>query len=197
MLGHSLGGIVAMVYAMHYPEHPAKLILSSTSTQPTPGERSFAVFDRLGGPPARAAAIAFWTDPSEDSLVNYEALCLPLYTRTKPPSGFYERAIRNPAMRLVFFEAELHRLDLLRRLNRITCPTVIAAGEDDPITPDAEMEEIAAAIRPDLVRLERFADAGHGVYSDRPGVSGYCAILSGCEATCGRPADRRSGLPRL
>jgi pimeloyl-ACP methyl ester carboxylesterase len=43
------------------------------------------------------------------------------------------------------------------------------AGEDDPITPVADMEEIAAAMRPDLVRLERFADAGHGVYRDRTG----------------------------
>jgi len=94
VLGHSLGGIVAMIYAMRYPEHPAKLILSSTSTQPAPGERSFAVFDRLGGPRARGAAIAFWTDPNEDSLASYEALCLPLYTRTGPPAGFYERAVR-------------------------------------------------------------------------------------------------------
>jgi pimeloyl-ACP methyl ester carboxylesterase len=169
VLGHSLGGIVAIVYAMRYPDHPSKLILSSTSTQPAPGEASFAVFNRLGGPSARAAAIAFWTEPNEDPLANYEALCLPLYTRVTPPAGYYERAVRNPAMRLVFFEAESHRLDLLRRLNRIKCPTPIVAGEDDPITPVADMEEIAATMRPDLVRLERFADAGHGVYRDRPG----------------------------
>src|ERR1700747_3632152 len=91
VMGHSLGGIVAMVYAARYPDHPSKLILSSTSTQPTVGERSFAVFDSLGGPRARAAAMAFWTDPNEASLASYEALCLPLYTRTAPPAGFYER----------------------------------------------------------------------------------------------------------
>jgi pimeloyl-ACP methyl ester carboxylesterase len=82
--------------------------------------------------------------------------------------GLYERAVCNPAMRLVFFEPELRRLDLLRQLDRIKCPTLIVAGEDDPITPVADMEEIAAALRPDLVRLERFANAGHGVYRDRP-----------------------------
>jgi pimeloyl-ACP methyl ester carboxylesterase len=104
VMGHSLGGIVAMVYATRYRDHPCKLILSSTSTQPV-GERSFAVFERLGGPRARAAAVAFWTNPNEASLARYEALCLPLYTRTTPPVGFYERAVRNPAMRLVFFES--------------------------------------------------------------------------------------------
>jgi proline iminopeptidase len=167
VMGHSFGGIVAMVYAAHYPDHPSKLILSSTSTQPV-GERSFAVFDRLGGPRARAAAVAFWTEPNEASLASYESLCLPLYTRTAPPPGFYERAVRNPAMRLVFVEDELRRLGLLRRLDRIKCPTLLVAGEDDPITPVADMEDIAAAVRPDLIRFARFANAGHGVYRDRP-----------------------------
>jgi pimeloyl-ACP methyl ester carboxylesterase len=71
-------------------------------------------------------------------------------------------------MRLVFFETELRRLDLLHQLDRIKCPTLIAAGEDDPITPVADIEDIAAEMRPDLVRLVRFANAGHGVYRDQP-----------------------------
>jgi pimeloyl-ACP methyl ester carboxylesterase len=167
VLGHSLGGIVAMVYAVRYPEHPSKLVLSSTSTQPV-GERSLAIFDRLGGPRACAAAKAFWTAPNEASLAEYEKLCIPLYTRTAPLADAFERAVRNPAMRLVFFEPELERLDLLRHLDRIKCPTLMIAGEDDPITPTADMEDIAAAMRPDLVKFERFANAGHGVYRDQP-----------------------------
>jgi pimeloyl-ACP methyl ester carboxylesterase len=113
VMGHSLGGIVAMVYAARYPDHPSKLILSSTSIQPV-GERSFDMFERLGGLRARAAAMAFWTDPNEASLAEYEEVCVPLYTRTVPLAGLLERAVRNPAMRLVFFEPELRRLDLLR-----------------------------------------------------------------------------------
>jgi pimeloyl-ACP methyl ester carboxylesterase len=168
VMGHSMGGIVAMVYAIRYPNHYSKLVLSGTSTSPTVGERSFDVFDRLGGARARAAARAFWIDPNEAALASYEALCLPLYTRTTPPAGFYERVVRNPAMRLMFFETELRSLDLLRQLDRIKRPTLIVAGEDDPITPAADMEDIAAAMRPDLVRFVRFANAGHGVYRDRP-----------------------------
>jgi pimeloyl-ACP methyl ester carboxylesterase len=168
VLGHSLGGIVAMVYALRFPDHPAKLVLSSTSTQPTIGERSFAVFERLGGPRARDAAMAFWTKPDDSSFAEYEAVCIPLYTRTAPTAGFYERAVRNPAMQLVFFESELRRLDLLRQLDRIKCPTLVMAGEEDPVTPLAESEDIAAAIQPELVKMVRFANAGHGVYRDRP-----------------------------
>ena len=169
VMGHSLGGIVAMVYAARYPDHPSKLILSSTSIQPV-GERSFDMFERLGGLRARAAAMAFWTDPNEASLAEYEEVCVPLYTRTVPLAGLLERAVRNPAMRLVFFEPELRRLDLLRQLDGIKCPTLMVAGEDDPITPVADMEDIAAAMRPDLIRLVRFANAGHGVYRDQPGA---------------------------
>jgi pimeloyl-ACP methyl ester carboxylesterase len=167
VMGHSLGGIVAMIYAVRHPVHLSKLVLSSTSIQPV-AERSFAVFERLGGPAAREAAIAFWTDPNEAALARYEELCIPLYTRRAPMAGYLERAVRNPDMRLVFFEAELQRLDLLRQLNRIKCPTLIVAGEDDPITPLADMEDIAAAMRPGPVRLARFANAGHGVYRDQP-----------------------------
>jgi pimeloyl-ACP methyl ester carboxylesterase len=167
VLGHSLGGIVAMVYAVRYPEHPAKLVLSSTSTQPV-GERSLAIFERLGGPQARAAAKAFWNEPNEVSLGEYENLCIPLYTRTTPLADAFARAVRNPAMRLVFFESQIERLDLLRHLHRIECPTLMLAGENDPITPAADMEDIAKAMRPDLVRLERFTNAGHGVYRDQP-----------------------------
>ena len=48
VMGHSFGGIVAMFYATRYPEHPAKLILTSTSVQPV-SERSYSMFERLGG----------------------------------------------------------------------------------------------------------------------------------------------------
>lgn len=167
VLGHSFGGIVAMVYATRFPDHPSKLVLSSTSTQPV-GERSFAVFERLGGARARAAAIAFWQHPDAESAAAYDELCIPSYTRTPPPPGYFERAIRNPAMRLFFIERELQELDLLGRLDRIKCPTLLVAGEDDPITPLADMEEIAAALPPHVVRFERFAHAGHGVFRDQP-----------------------------
>jgi pimeloyl-ACP methyl ester carboxylesterase len=125
------------------------------------------VFERLGGTNARAAATAFWTSPDEEAFARYEELCIPLYTR-RQSADLFERAVRNPAMRLVFVEEELRRLDLMPRLNQIRCPTLIVAGEDDPITPVEDIEEMAAAMRPEVVRLERFANAGHGVYRDCP-----------------------------
>ena len=186
VLGHSLGGIVAMVYAVRYPEHPSRLVLSSTSTQPV-GERSLAIFERLGGLRARAAARAFWTDPNEASLAEYEELCIPLYTRTTPLADAFARAVRNPAMRLVFFESELERLDLLRHLNRIECPTLMLAGDDDPITPAADMEDLAAAMRPGYSQAKTFRQRWSWRLS-RPTESflpRVAQFYSGLSAPCG------------
>src|SRR6516162_1674000 len=166
-LGHSFGGIVAIVYATRFVDHPSKLVLSSTSIQPI-GERSLEVFERLGGSAARAASAAFWQSPNDSSAAAYQELCIPFYTRTPPPLGYYERARRNPAMRLFFVEPELEQLHLLEQLHRIKCPTLVVAGEDDLITPIADVEDIVSVLPPNLVRFERFAGAGHGVYRDRP-----------------------------
>jgi pimeloyl-ACP methyl ester carboxylesterase len=48
VFGGSFGGFVALNYALRHPEHPAKLILSSTAAH-LDVERSTAMFERLGG----------------------------------------------------------------------------------------------------------------------------------------------------
>jgi pimeloyl-ACP methyl ester carboxylesterase len=166
VMGHSFGGIVAMLCAVRYPEHPRKLILSSTSTRAV-GERSFSMFEKLGGRAARVAAVEFWTDPNPINAKRYIEVCLPLYTRRRLPRGFLSRAVRNPEMLLVFIEDELQTLDLTRQLRQIKCPTLVLAGEDDPITPVGDAEEIAAALQPGLVQFERFSNAGHHLYWDK------------------------------
>src|SRR6266436_2013192 len=52
VFGESAGGWVAMAYATRYPDHPGKLILSSTSARRSL-PRILAVFERLGGSAAR------------------------------------------------------------------------------------------------------------------------------------------------
>src|SRR5215469_15256853 len=167
ILGHSFGGIVAMFYAIRYPKHAAKLVLTSASTRPV-GERSFSIFEKLGGPAARAAAIEFWTNPGKESAKRYGQICLPLYTQRKLPDGFYSRAVRNPEMRLVFVEDELKSTAITELLRSIQCPTLVLAGEKDPVTPAADAEEIFAALPANLRQFKRFANAGHHLFWDEP-----------------------------
>lgn len=80
--GGSFGGFVAQSYAIRHPEHPAKLILTSTAARidfPT----IFDAFERIGGRHAREVAEAHWMKPTVESRIKYFEVCLPLY-RTRP-----------------------------------------------------------------------------------------------------------------
>jgi len=44
------------------------------------------------------------------------------------------------------------------------------AGDEDPITPLADSQDIVNALAPGVGKLVRFPNAGHGVYRDDPGA---------------------------
>jgi pimeloyl-ACP methyl ester carboxylesterase len=44
------------------------------------------------------------------------------------------------------------------------------AGEEDPITPVADAEDIVAALPPALAQFERFQNAGHHLFWDQPEI---------------------------
>jgi pimeloyl-ACP methyl ester carboxylesterase len=58
--------------------------------------------------------------------------------------------------------------DIREDAARIRCPTLVLAGEDDPSTTITGADELVEALPAGLVRYERYADAGHGVFRDRP-----------------------------
>jgi pimeloyl-ACP methyl ester carboxylesterase len=169
VMGHSFGGFVAMAYAIRHPSHPAKLILSSTTARQRL-DRTLAVFERLGGLRAREVADRFWRHPSDEARDEYLRVCLPLYNRRKLPSDpdMMSRTVSNVELMGHFINGEMRTFNLLPDLGRIQCPTLILGGEDDPILPIEDSEDIARAIPSHLARFERFANAGHGVYRDAP-----------------------------
>ena len=167
VMGESFGGMVAMAYATRHPEHPAKLILASTSAKIRP-DRSIKVFERLGGNEARDIAARFFEDPSPEQMKPYIDKCLPLYNQRPRSAGWMERSVQNFELTEFFFKGEIRSFDLLPQLARIKCPTLITAGELDPITPIESAEDIAAAIPAGRARLERFKNAGHGTHHDEP-----------------------------
>jgi proline iminopeptidase len=67
-----------------------------------------------------------------------------------------------------FVKGEQMGMDFRPALARVACPTLVLAGARDPITPLACAREIADALPVDLVQLEVFEDAGHGVHRDEP-----------------------------
>lgn len=167
VLGQSFGGMVAMAYATRHPEHPGALVLSSTTAK-TRLDRVFTAFERLGGAEARAAAEAYWRAPGPETLPDYARLCFPLYTRSPRNPDADARTVWNFDVMFAFGGGEDVRFDLLDDLARVRCPTLVLAGEDDPITPMGDAEDMAAALPSGLARLERFAGCGHGVFRDDP-----------------------------
>jgi proline iminopeptidase len=167
VLGQSFGGMVAMAYATRHPEHPGSLVLSSTTAR-TRLDRVFAAFERLGGAAARAAAEAYWQEPGPATLPAYARLCYPLYNRRAADPDAARRVAWNFELMFHFGGGEDRTFDLLPDLARVRCPTLVLAGEDDPVTPPADSEDIAAAVPAGLARLERFPGCGHGVFRDDP-----------------------------
>ena len=167
VLGQSFGGMVAMAYAIRHPGHPAGLILSSTTAR-TRLDRVYDAFERLGGSVAREAAEAYWTRPGPDTLPDYARLCFPLYTQTAQHPDAKRRVEWNFQVMFAFGDGEDARVDLLDDLSRLRCPTLVLVGEEDPITPPADAEDVAAALPAGLARLERFSGCGHGVFRDDP-----------------------------
>ncbi len=167
VLGLSFGGMVAMSYATRHPEHPAKLVLSSTAAR-TRDDRALAMFEQLGGAEVREAARRFFENPSPETGPEFQKKCMPMYNRTPQGPEVAKRTIMNFELIFEFFRHESRSYNFLPSLGRIKCPTLITAGKLDPITPLADSEDIAAAIAPGLARLEVFDNAGHGVHRDEP-----------------------------
>jgi proline-specific peptidase len=169
VLGNSFGGFVAIAYGAQYSDHPAKLVLSSTLAKDRP-ERRLAMFRKLGGAHAAEVAQRFWDDPSRENFGEYTRVCMPLYN----PRGALAdpdarlRTVLNLEVGANWIRGEQRVMDLFSELRRITCPTLVLAGELDPVCTITDMEELAGAIPPHLVRFERFPDAGHGVFRDQP-----------------------------
>ena len=165
VFGQSFGGIVALGAAIRYPDLPSRLIVSSSIAK-FRLDRALPMFERLGGERAREVAERFFLDPGPEHFDEFTATCLPLYNQTAADPDMFARVLMRPEVGFHFFAGEGFAYDWLGELDRIRCPTLILAGELDPITTVADHRDMAAGIRGS--RLEVFAGAGHGVFRDKP-----------------------------
>lgn len=168
MLGQSFGGFVAQRYLARHRDHPAKVILSSTSHH-LGLPRKMAMFDRLGGAWARDAAHDFWTTPGADTWARYLEFCMPLYNPTRPLNDdVTQRVVMNTDILFEWVRREKPTMNLLPGLAGVRCPVLVLAGALDPVCPLADSQDIAASIPAPWGQLLTFAHAGHGVWRDEP-----------------------------
>lgn len=171
VFGNSFGGLVAMAYLIRHPGHAGGAIISSSAAR-YEFDLIYAAFERRGGTPARQAAENFWRRQAPEDQAEYHRLCSPLYG-TRPPADPHQaaRTRANPQVSHHFLgpQGEIHRLDFRPALAAVTCPVLVIAGREDPITPPEFSETIAAHLPPGIAELHIFDNCGHGPFRDAPG----------------------------
>lgn len=169
VFGVSFGGMVAMSYATQFPDHPSKLILGSTAAK-LDLQTTYEIMEKRGGLRAREVAERVFTIADDETMVEYMAVCAPLYNLKSDPTALESRSraiIRHDVARH-FFLGEMRTMDQLANLRRITCPTLVMVGRQDPITPLRCSEAIMANLMADVGELVIFENAGHPVHRDDP-----------------------------
>jgi pimeloyl-ACP methyl ester carboxylesterase len=167
LLGTGVGGLVALLFAARHPDRVERLVLVSTVARYV-HTRVIAEFDRLGGHHAGEVAARYFAEPTEASFAEYMRVCVPLYTRKPLPPDVVARIAMNTAQAANWDRSGERDFDLRQEAANVRCPTLVLGGADDPGASIAGVEELVAALPQGLVRYERFEDAGHGVFRDRP-----------------------------
>ncbi|WP_437981183.1 alpha/beta fold hydrolase [Sorangium sp. So ce117] len=164
VLGNSFGGMVAQAYAARYPDHPGKLILTSTTAK-LRLDRMLPVFERLGGAQAADIARRFFADPMPN-FHDYIRVCLPLYRQSPPEENALRRAVLHLDVGGYFVAGEMQTYDLRADLARVRCPTLVLSGDLDPFATTADARDLVAALPRELVQARSFPRAGHAVLDD-------------------------------
>lgn len=154
--GISLGGAVGTWLAVHHPERLDSLALLCTSAHfgPPEGWHERAALVRAEGTGAVAdSAAGRWFTP--DFAVDEAARALVADTRAADPAAYARLC-----------EA-LAAFDLRAELSRVTVPTLVVAGREDPATPVAHARELADGIPG--AGLTEVPGAAHLANVERPG----------------------------
>jgi pimeloyl-ACP methyl ester carboxylesterase len=179
MYGHSLGGFVALAYAVRHPDHPAALVLQSTHAR-FDLDRIAEGFRRAGGDgPAAVARAVYGGD--RDSVTDDEwANCWRLVGRWIPGDQESARTVLNKELNPYGLRL-MQTFDVVDRLGVIECPTLVCCGELDPVTPPSAHQELADALRDGVGELVVLEDAGHFTWKDAP--DRYWPVLNGFVAS--------------
>jgi pimeloyl-ACP methyl ester carboxylesterase len=164
VLGHSMGGIVAILYGARHPGHAAGLVLQSTFARFDLGRLVNGVRRVAGDEVARLAERDYGGDPVSD--VEW-ARVFAAFGPLVPDADQLGRRIGNPDVAAHGMD-QLRALDIVDQLGRVDSPTLVCVGALDPITPVAASREIVGGLPRGLGRLAIIEGAGHFPWKDAP-----------------------------
>jgi proline iminopeptidase len=171
LLGGSYGGMVALGYALRYPQRLANLILVATAPSYRFLEDARRIIRARGTPEQIAICERLWNGNFEslEQLREYYWLLAPLYSLTFDPTKFddgWKRSIRSYVALNRGFGDFLRTFDFTERLHEIRCPTLILAGAHDWICPPNHSRLMAERIPRSLLKI--FPRSSHSIAADEP-----------------------------
>lgn len=171
VIGGSYGGMVALTYAIRYPQNVSHLIAIATTATSRFLERAKEILAERGTEEQKAIAEFLWsgTFSSEDHLREYFRIMHPLYSisyQPNAPQPPWNRTLLSVDAINVAFGGFLRTYNILSELHYITAPTLVIAGRYDWICAPEFSEEIAQAIPNADLRI--FEKSGHLIRADEP-----------------------------
>lgn len=163
VVGQSLGGCVALQYALCYPESVAALLLSCTTARGLADERLSVYHPEHPDNAVVREELAAGRSSVVRKLVAHRSELVV----DEPSGGWSPERQRS-------FAAELPELRLWDRLHEITVPTLVIGGRHDRAIPVQHSEELADRIPNG--RLLIFETSGHFPYLEEPDA--YVQVLS-------------------
>ncbi len=170
-IGASYGGIVALSYAVRYPQNLSHLIAIATVPDYRFLEKAKVTLAQRGTEEQKRSASLLWDGKFENEaqLREYFKVMGSMYSLTYDPqlsARAWDRIILSVDAINVAFGGFLRNYNVLDQLPRITSPTLVIAGRHDWICPPEFSEEIARAIPNADLRI--FENSGHLVRADEP-----------------------------
>ena len=164
VLGHSFGGIIAILYGERHPGHAGGLVLASTMARFDLDRLVADVRAAAGDEVAELARRDYGGDDVSDE---EWARVFAAFGPSVPAAETLARRVGNTEVGAIGMDL-LRRVDLVDALPRITSPTLVCVGSRDPITPVGEARLIMDGLAPGIGELEVLAGAGHFPWLDDP-----------------------------
>jgi proline iminopeptidase len=171
VIGTSYGGMVALSYAVRYPEKVSDLIVVASAANSQFLTKAKQNLAQRGTPEQQAIAEYLWQGNFKDAaqLQDYFQIMGSLYALNYNPTAAakaWKRTILSVDAINVAFGGFLQSYNILNQLDQITAPTLVVAGQQDWICPPECSVEIAEVIS--QAKLTIFENCGHLIRVDQP-----------------------------
>jgi pimeloyl-ACP methyl ester carboxylesterase len=165
VLGHSMGGMIAIQYGARHPGHAGRLILQSTMAR-FDLERLVDGFRRFGGDEVGELARRDYGGGAEITDAEWDRV-FAAFGPHVPDEEQLGRRLANPAVAARGGKL-LTSFDAVGLLRSISTPTLVSVGAIDAVTPVEASREIVDGLPPGVGRLSVLAGAGHFPWLDTP-----------------------------